>query len=692
MCWGIKIMQYKKLLIEIGCEELPSRYIDTLSKQLFHGFIDNMQQVGLSVKNINIYSTPRRIALICNTTIELPSLMIEKQGPLLEKALDASGKPNAAGLGFAKSCNVEFDELEKIEIDGKRRLKYSKLVPKSSALDQIMPMLNKSCSQLRGFKMMRWSDLLVEFPRPVHWVVAMLDDDIIKGSFLGCETQRFTYGHRFLAADAVKIDSINNYKDLLYKTFVIADVGERKNLIEEQINNIVPTGCKLVSDESLLDEVVGLVEWPNAVLGEFNSRYLQLPDQLLIAVMKVHQKCFAITSKQKLVNNFITVANIKGADGLRIKRGNERVMAARLADAEFFFEADKKTKIVDMVEMLANVVFHSALGTLLDKTVRVQSLTKKIANWLHIDVEVISKIALLAKADLCSQTVGEFPDLHGVIGSKLAELEGYDSLVVKGISQHILPRFSKDVLPDSLEAQIIAIADRVDTLVGFFSARHSPSGDKDPYGLRRAAMAVVRIIVEKKLSINLQELIENSLQTYNGNCNSSGLLKQLIGFLTDRLKVLWLLRGGEVEVFESIDLGFDFLLGFEKMISLERFLAKSSSNELLKANKRLVNFLKHQKESSFGVDDSLFISNLERELLNKLEQIERSIAEIEQFELQLEKISTMATVLNAFFDGCLVLVEDESTKNNRLALLSRIDILFRKIAKLDKLSVNCTVV
>ena len=681
-------MQYKKLLIEIGCEELPSRYIKTLSKQLFDGFVDNMQQLGLDLKNIQLYSTPKRIALICDTTIDLPAEVVEKQGPLLEKAIDANGMPNAAGLGFANSCNVDFAALEKIEINGKVRLKYSQLVEQRPAVDQIIPMLNKSHSQLRGFKMMRWSNLSVEFPRPVHWVMVMLDDQVVEGEFLACKVQNFTYGHRFMAADKIMISKIEQYEESLQQAFVIADVSKREAKIKQQMDRLVNQGHSLIEDAQLLDEVVGLVEWPNAILGSFNSRYLALPEKLLIAVMRVHQKCFALSSGGKLANNFITIANIDSKDDARIRQGNERVMAARLADAEFFFNADKKIKLHTRVEQLAFVNFHAALGSLLDKTVRVQSLAKKIAANLHIDLEIIDKIALLAKADLCSETVGEFPELHGVIGAKLAELEGYDGLVVKGIEQHVLPRFSKDVLPQTLEAQVIAIADRIDTLVGFFTAQQAPSGDKDPYGLRRAAMAVVRIVVEKKLSVNLQELLANSLQTYSGSYNATGLVQQLMTFLLDRLKVVWLEHGNSVEVFDAIEVGVNFLHSFEKMMALKEFLAKDVSNELLQANKRLVNFLKHHTAVDAGVDESLFAGELESELLARLHKIEQSIDQVGDYGLQLEKIMTIVPSLNNFFDGCLVLVEDEKVKTNRLALLSRIDLLFSKMARFDVLSIN----
>ena len=684
-------MQFEDLLIEIGCEELPSRYVESLSNTLFSALLKLIQEQGVEVKDSNIFATPRRLALSCKIAKNIPAKVVDKQGPLLSKCINTDNKPNAAGFGFAKSCGVEFSDLQQVEVDGQIRLKYQIKTLPTPVADKLVAWLNEACKQVRGVKMMRWHDFSVEFPRPVHWVMFRLGAKTLAGEVLSCQTQGFSYGHRFMHSGKIEINDLADYVELMEKAYVVAKPLARKQKIAKQIQAVIPKDCILVNDAKLLDEVTGLVEWPAALLCSFDSRYLQLPAELLIEVMRVHQKCFSLQflADNKLAPYFITIANIESKNVARVKQGNQRVMTARLADAEFFFLADQKIKLATRVEQLASVSFHSALGSLLDKTIRVQSLAKQIAEQITAaDLAVVDLVAKFAKADLCSKTVGEFPELHAVIGSELARLEGLSAQVVMGINQQVYPKFAEDKLPDTIEAQIVAVADRIDSLVGFFGAQCIPTGDKDPFGLRRAAMAVVRIVIEKQLPLDLEQMIQASQATYSGSVVLSNQNKQLLKFLLERFRVFWEMHYDTPQIFAAVvnDSG-DFLTMYQQMLVLQKNIVTDAGQEFLQVNKRLVNFLKHNvQQDSIELDVHYLTADIEKQLLNELKQAEADFARQDNYQDKIQLLFQLTPVLNDLFENCLILAEDQNLRKNRLALLTKTNNLFKKLAKFDRLT------
>ncbi|MGR3915053.1 MAG: glycine--tRNA ligase subunit beta, partial [Gammaproteobacteria bacterium] len=628
--------------------------------------------------------------------------MVERRGPSLRAAYDDDGKPTRAAAGFATSCGVDLAQLERIETD-----KGAWLVCRQSrAGRKLAPILTECLAhilrRLPAPKRMRWGDGEVEFVRPAHWLLALHGARVVAAEALGLRAGRHTRGHRFHANRKLAVTAADAYEMLLEKEgMVIADFARRRAKIESQLGVIARKhgarkhgarnpGARVVTDAALLNMVTGMVEWPQALPGEFDARYLKLPPEALVSVMRDHQKYFPLAADDgKLLPAFIAVANIKSKSPKSVRRGNERVLRARLADAEFFLANDLKVTPDARREQLHGILFHQKLGTLHDKCARVLPLAIAIARGLHADLEKTKRAAQLCKADLASEMVGEFPELQGVIGRYCAQHHGEEKAVADAIEQHYLPRHAGDKLPRDAIAQSIALADRLDSLAGLFSAGEIPSGDKDPFALRRAALGVLRIIIEMQLDIDVYELLEIHAA---GNAAGPGAqgVDQLFDFMQDRLKSYYHSMGYRADEVASVlacrphkPLDFD-----RRLKALSRFFKKqpAAAESLAAANKRIANILRKSDDAPQNYERALLRENAERHLAAQLGEVTTHVEDCfarNQYDAGLVALSKLKQPIDAFFDEVMVMEKDAAIRNNRLALLHRIRALFLAIADIS---------
>ncbi|RTZ59579.1 MAG: glycine--tRNA ligase subunit beta, partial [Gammaproteobacteria bacterium] len=522
----------RTLLVEIGTEELPPKALKTLSEALGDHLLEALKEARLADDgDARLYATPRRLAVkVANVRVGQPDQEVERKGPAVAAAFDADGKPTKAAEGFARSCGVSVDELGRVETPKGECLAYQTTVPGKPAAELIPELLDAAVKKLPIPKRMRWSDLDAEFVRPVHWLVLLHGSDVIDAEMLSVKSGRETYGHRFHAPGALTLASADDYPAPLgEKGFVTADFAERRNKIAAEARELARgADGQIVVEESLLDEVTSLVEWPVPLLGDFNPDYLDVPQEALISYMQDHQKYFPVVDTDgKLMPRFITVANIESKDPTVVVAGNERVLNARLSDARFFWDTDRKQTLESRVEKLDTILFHKKLGSVLDKVKRVQSIAAAVAQWIGADVDNTRRAALLAKADLVSDMVGEFPELQGIMGRYYAVNDGEADEVAQAIEEQYWPRFAGDNLPESGAGQALAIADKIDSLAGIFSTGELPTGTKDPYGLRRAALGLLRIIIEKRLPIDLRELLRKAGRPFE-NADSDAVLDYVL--------------------------------------------------------------------------------------------------------------------------------------------------------------------
>ena len=549
------------LLVEIGTEELPPTDLIRLASAFREEFIKTLASAELAHGELTWYATPRRLALYVTGLITHQSARVqERRGPSVADAFDEQGKPTKAAVGFARSCGVQVEELERIEIRKGAYLIHRAVEEAKPSAMLIPGMVTKALSKLLVSRRMRWGETSTfEFVRPVRWVVLLLGEAHIQTEVFGIKSGRETYGHRFHAPGPIPLSHPREYREQLRSTgYVIADHHERRELIIEQIKNSgVPGQPDL--DESLLDEVAAMVEWPQVIVGEFDSEFLALPSQVLIASMKGHQRYFPVfnhTPNQALTNTFITVSNIKSLRPDVVREGNERVIRPRLKDAQFFFEKDLIISLEARLELLRERMFHEELGSLADKSQRVATLSRYIAEALEEPIEKANwaaRAGLLCKGDLTSNMVREFPELQGYMGGQYAQRCGEPNEVSQAIAQSYMPRFSGDRLPETKIATAVACADKLDTLVGIFGLGQMPSGDKDPYALRRAALGVLRMIIEGRHRLDLSLLITTAGAGYNGQFESKTVHDELMRFMMERLRAYFQERRVSSEVFAAVE-------------------------------------------------------------------------------------------------------------------------------------------
>ncbi|NKB62241.1 MAG: glycine--tRNA ligase subunit beta [Gammaproteobacteria bacterium] len=697
-------MRRRNLLLELGTEELPPKVLQRLGDAFSSRIFQGLENAGLlaNTSSFQFYATPRRLAIWVKSVAPRQSDGVEeRKGPALQAAYDSEGNPTKAALGFARSCGVDVSELEVREAEKGAWLVFQKQVPGRNLSEVVNQCLAESIKQLPIPKRMRWGDSDIEFVRPVHWLLGLYGSDILACEVLGLRASRVTWGHRFHANSAITLPSADSYlKSLKTTGFVMADYQVRKATIEKQILRLAhKANATAVIDPELLDLVTGLVEWPQAIIGEFDSRFLKIPPEVLISSMSDHQKYFHLVDDNgALLPLFITVSNIKSKSPKRVCQGNERVLRARLSDAEFFWSSDQNTPLSDRTESLKRVLFHRKLGSIYDKAKRIGLLADVIVQSLSDDVQsnqkLVARAALLCKTDLVTDMVGEFPDLQGVVGRYYATNQGEKKLVAQAIDDHYLPRFAGDNLPKGKVSQSLALADRIDTLLGIFASGEIPTGDKDPYGLRRAALGVLRIMIENKLDLNILHLLETGLKNYGQTQPSpfeqpEAICRQVLDFMFDRLKSYYHTRGFSSDevaaVFAcrpSTPLDFDL-----RLRALSKFFRKrkSAAKALAAANKRIANILSKSGSNIEvisavkSVDTSLLREGPERQLFDELVRIDSQVTRYfndNKYDKAFEVLAALREPVDNFFDGVMVMDPDEKTRHNRLTILAGLRTLF----------------
>ena len=700
--------QQRNLLIELGTEELPPKALKNLAQSFAQNFFNGLVAAGLVEKTnqYKYYATPRRLAVWVKAVLPRQTERIEqRKGPSTKTAFDHNGNPTAAAHGFAKSCGVTVDQLKKSLTDNDSRLVFEHTIKGEKLNVLITQCLYDSIKALPIPKRMRWGNNDALFVRPVHWLLALYGSKVIHTEALGLKADRFTCGHRFHCIGKLKIPDADSYLNTLKLSgWVIADYEMRQAIIVKQITRLLKKAESRVEiDHDLLDQVTALVEWPIASLGEFDRKYLKLPTEILVSTMADHQKYFhVIDAKGKLMPQFVSVSNIKSKTPKRVRQGNERVLAARLADAEFFWNTDQKIKLYDRSDALKQVLFHNKLGSVYDKTVRVEKLAVVIATKLKVDQHDVQRVARLCKADLVTDMVGEFPQLQGIVGKYYATNQGEDKQVANAIEEHYLPRYACDKLPSTSLAQCIALADKIDSLVGIFATAEIPTGDKDPFALRRATLGVLRIIIERKLEVDLFELLAVGMAQYANTDlknidTSETMIEQAFNFTSERLKGYFQSLGFSAEEIASVQAckptkPLDFA---NRLQAVSHFFSKrrGAAESLASANKRIANILT-QAEVNDGktrFNHNLIVEPAEKQLALRVDTISNEVNRyfsVARYDKGFEQLATLKPLIDTFFDRVMVMHNDPEIRNNRLILLNKIRQLFLGVADISRIRIR----
>ena len=706
---------HRDLLVEIGTEELPPKALKKLMDAFGSDIAAGLTQAGLEYGAIRPYATPRRLAAHIETLATTqPDRPIERRGPALNAAFDDNGLPTKATQGFARSCGVAVEQLEKLETDKGAWLVFRSTQVGRATAELLPAIIEQSLATLPIPKRMRWGSSRVEFVRPVHWVVLLFGDEIVDAEILGVRTGRETRGHRFHHPASMYLAEPAAYAPLLEtEGRVMPDFAARREAIRAQvIEAAVSFGGTAVmgDDDAFLDEVTGLVEWPVALIGQFEKRFLDVPQEALISTMKGNQKYFhAVDGNGKLMPYFITISNIESRDSSKVIAGNERVIRPRFTDAAFFWEQDCKHPLLSHLEKLKSVVFEEKLGTLYDKTMRIKHLAHAITEMLGDTLffkgakENAERAAELCKCDLLTSMVSEFPELQGVMGRYYyAKYDKENWQVAQAIEEHYLPRHAGDALPQSIPGQIVAIADRLDTLVGIFAIGQAPSGDKDPYALRRAALGALRIIIEKKLDLDVEQLLDaanTALDNSPGNRltakNARGIsttAAQVFNFMMERLRGYYHEQGIRPDVFEAVLANrptrpADFN---QRIHAVTAFRALPEAESLAAANKRIRNILNKTSETiPDTIQEHLLSERAERDLFNEITKLRNDVTvrfNNGNYEGAMKLLASLREPVDTFFDKVMVMADDSALRANRLALLKQLGDLMNHVADISKLA------
>lgn len=689
-------------LIEIGTEELPPSEQQNLSKsfaELLTGYLTEAN-ISFDSAHIKTYATPRRLAvLIPQVATQQPEQIVSKRGPAMNAAYNADGTPTKAALGFAESCGVNIKDLSVQETDKGKWLYFAQTNPGSKTIELLPLFVENTLTRLPIKKRMRWGNGDFAFVRPMHWVLMLFGEEVVKAKICGLETGNITYGHRIHHPGSLKIDIPSIYADRLEQDgYVIADFNERKETIEQEILRLANKENSLpVMDQGLLDMVTGLVEYPVALIARFDKDFLRVPKECLISAMQDHQKCFALVDQRdNLLPKFILISNLKSTDPETVIHGNELVMNARLADAAFHYDNDQKHTLASRVEKLKTIVYQKQLGSLFDKVMRVQKLAEYIAPQIDADANNIKRAAYLCKADLLTSMVYEFPELQGIMGCYYALNDKEAQEVAIAIQEHYKPRTAADSLPASSYGIALAIADRVDTLVGFFGINNIPTGEKDPFALRRQALAVLRILIEKNLNLNLNDLFAEAFANYSAQLNRTLIDDNLLAFCAERMKSWCISNEIEQKNLEAVLAlentkfhPYDF---YQRMLAVSAFQKLPAAQSLAAANKRVHNLLgKNPVQTSnkqVDIDVRLISAPEEKQLFTDVQNKENEIAPLMQdrnYTAVLQSLASLQTPVDNFFDKVMVNVEDEKVRNNRINLLQRLRNLFLQVADISSL-------
>lgn len=672
------------LLLELGCEDLPARYVMPLAEALGNGIAGGLSKRGLTLGTSKILATPRRIAvLIENVSTRQPDQKLERLGPALAAAFKDE-KPTAAALGFARSCSVEFSALG--QKDGK--LHFSSNVPGKNTVDLIPEIFEETLKAMDELvpKRMRWGSGTETFVRPVQWIVALLGNTVVPLKRFGLESGKLTYGHRLHAPAAIELKSPADYEATLKKAKVWADVASRKTEIKRQIEaEAQKLGGRSRITEELLDEVTALVEWPVVISGRMEDRFMQLPPEAIIATVETNQRYFTVFDPQdKLLPVFITISNIESKDVSQVISGNERVVRPRLSDALFFWEQDLKHPFGDFGPQLDRITYQKELGSISAKVTRISSLAQKIAQLLGSSTKIVGNAAILSKNDLVTRMVYEMPELQGIMGGYYAEKSGESATVAKAIREHYLPTQQGTPIPSTLEGQILALADKLDTLAGIFAIGQKPTASKDPYALRRAALGALRICIEGKLSLDLAALLKFAFDAQPAGKRDAAALTDLIEFVLERLRSYYSEQQLPAEMFEAVkSLSITSPLDFDARVqALRGFWALPAAKNLAAAHKRIRNILKQAGDVNAIITESLFEHAAEKSLFSKLAELEASNQKAD-YAGKLQNLAALREPVDAFFEGVMVNAENPAVRANRIALLQRLDTACREVADIS---------
>ncbi|ELY4575239.1 glycine--tRNA ligase subunit beta [Cronobacter turicensis] len=688
-------MSEKTFLVEIGTEELPPKALRSLAESFAANFTAELDAAGLTHGVVSWFAAPRRLALkVASLAASQPDREVEKRGPAVSAAFDAEGNPSKAAEGWARGCGITVDQAERLVTDKGEWLMYRAHVKGESAQALLPNMVSAALSKLPIPKLMRWGASDVQFVRPVHTVTLLLDDEVLPATILGIQSDRVIRGHRFMGEPEFTIDHADQYPQiLLERGKVIADYNARKAKIQQDAEAAAAKiGGNADLSDSLLEEVTSLVEWPVVLTAKFEEKFLAVPAEALVYTMKGDQKYFPVYGTDgKLLPNFIFVANIESRDPHQIISGNEKVVRPRLADAEFFFNTDRKKRLEDHLPRLETVLFQQQLGTLRDKTDRIQALSGWIASQIGADVNHATRAGLLSKCDLMTNMVFEFTDTQGVMGMHYARHDGESEDVAVALNEQYMPRFAGDALPSSLVACAVAIADKMDTLAGIFGIGQHPKGDKDPFALRRAALGALRIIVEKNLPLDLQTLTEEAVRLYGSKLTNAKVVDDVVDFMLGRFRAWYQDEGYSVDTIQAVlanrptrPADFD-----ARMKAVSHFRTLDEAVALAAANKRVSNILAKANEP---LNDEVHASVLKEDPEIRLalqvavmrDKLQPLFAE-GRYQEALVELAQLREPVDEFFEKVMVNADDAQVRINRLTLLSKLRELFLQVADISLL-------
>lgn len=677
-------------LVELGCEELPPKALKTLAQSFHDGLCTGLKEAELGFGATHIFATPRRLAVkIESLTAQQPDRHVEKRGPAIKAAFDAEGNASKAALGWARGCGIDIQKAQRLKTDKGEWLLHKQILTGTATTKLLPELVQKALTKLPIPKPMRWGSERVQFVRPVRSLVMLFGDTCIDGAILNQISGRVALGHRFMGESEITINHADDYPQMLEdKGSIIASFEARKAKICADIEKAAQElGGRADLDADLLDEVTALVEWPVVLTARFETKFLNVPAEALVQTMKGDQKYFPVYSDDgALLPHFIFVSNIASKEPQHVIVGNEKVVTPRLADAEFFFNVDRKQPLADYQAALDTVIFQKQLGTLGERSQRIANLAAFIADKIGADTTQAKRAGLLAKCDLMTQMVGEFPETQGIMGMHYARADGEAEPVARAIAEHYLPRFSGDTLPHTPVSCAVALAEKLDTLTGIFGIGQLPKGDKDPFALRRAAIGVNRILIENELTLDLKDLIAESLRLYSDKFSAETTQAQLLEFMQARLRAWYLEKDIPADTLQAVfALGSSIPLDAARRVhAVSAFRALPACEALASANKRVSNMLSKQaQEKQFTLNTALFQEAAETVLHQQINAQTQTLAPLlanHEYTQALEELAKLQAAVDGFFEDVMVMADAQDIRENRLALLQQLRALFLKIA------------
>ena len=683
----------KDLLLELGTEEIPARFISSTKKSMKSFLEKKLKELRISFDSVSIKSTPRRFSIFINKLSEKQTESIEEiKGPSRKIAFDENNNPSKALLGFLKSKDVSIENIKFVKNGNEEYVYVQKKLESLKTESYFKEIFEQMIDSLSFPKPMRWGGNKIKFIRPIRWILCLYGNEVPELEMFNLKASNLTRGHRFLGKSYIEISSIDEYEKNLEENYVILDDQKRRELIRSQIEKIAENlNSTYMEDEDLLEEINYIVEYPTALYGQFKEEYLKLPKETIITPMKEHQRYFPVVDNNgNLVNKFITVRN--GNDYMieNVRKGNEKVLDARLSDAKFFYEQDTSKKLEEYVQRLNTIVYHEKLGTMHDKMQRLQSLSKSYAKLMETDELDAQRAAYLCKADLTTSMVFEFTELQGTMGYYYDNISGEKKEVSNAILEHYLPRFSGDEVAKSKLGVVLSLADKFDALAGFFAVGIKPTGSQDPYALRRTALGILNTLIENKLLLSTEILIKCALDEYKDKIefNFDEVYLDIVECMKVRLKNILLDKKIRYDVVDAVISDISFVYGtFEKAVQLEKWLSDSDNILNLNTFIRVYNISK-ETEVTDKIDAQLFEQNEEKQVYSKylkiLPIVEKLNIDLMYIE-SLKQLSSMTLEINNFFDNVMIMVENDKIRNNRLVLVNAIKSMIFEIADFSKI-------